>query len=452
MRCSILCFSVLLVSCSSVPLISPHKIDVQQGNVVDQEMVSKLKPGMTRSQVRFVLGTPLVADPFHADRWDYVYRYQKAGELTQSRKLSVIFEEDKLVRVEGDVVPATSAATDLPKRAAVQPVPAKPAVSELPRKTTQPKPAPAEPEKKPGVTEKLGRMLGLGEAESQPPPVMLKNEERRTAPQVTAETPGGREQEARQERTRLAPKPAAVPAEEKIAKEEAPAAGSRPWEGGTKPWEGGGKPWESGDGKLRNREGKTVGEQVGELFSFSGSESRKSEGGSAEDPRPQDGKLRNREGKTIGEQIRDLFRFDDEESPPVEARPAREQAQPTAKRQPEKDTTSEEAAAPRDNKLRNREGKTIGEQIRDLFRSENEPAAAVEPKPSPQATSRPEPAAPASPQPSVGSDTQPKASTEAQARPSAQSPSQRKSFLQFLVEDILGFDEEWRAERQGGVK
>lgn len=81
-------------------------MDVQQGNVVTQEMASKLKPGMSREQVRFVLGTPLVVDPFHADRWDYVYRLEKRGELVEERKLTVIFEDDRLKRVEGDVVPA----------------------------------------------------------------------------------------------------------------------------------------------------------------------------------------------------------------------------------------------------------------------------------------------------------------------------------------------------------
>ena len=57
----------------SACFLKPYKIDVQQGNFLDQEMVAKLKPGMTRSQVRFLLGTPLIADPFHPDRWDYVY-------------------------------------------------------------------------------------------------------------------------------------------------------------------------------------------------------------------------------------------------------------------------------------------------------------------------------------------------------------------------------------------
>jgi outer membrane protein assembly factor BamE len=88
--------------------LKPYRIDIQQGNVVTQEMISKVQPGMTRGQVRFALGTPLVADIFHPDRWDYVYQYHKAGELREQRRIVVVFKDDKLVRIEGDVVPAGS--------------------------------------------------------------------------------------------------------------------------------------------------------------------------------------------------------------------------------------------------------------------------------------------------------------------------------------------------------
>jgi len=90
----------------AIPTLTPYKIDIQQGNVVTQEMVEKLKPGMTPSQVRFILGTPLVVDAFHKDRWDYVYRFSKAGTLQESRRIVVVFKDDKLDRIEGDVVPA----------------------------------------------------------------------------------------------------------------------------------------------------------------------------------------------------------------------------------------------------------------------------------------------------------------------------------------------------------
>src|SRR5579885_1296223 len=90
---------VLLAGCTKVPLLpglTPYRIDIQQGNYVTQDMVSKLKPGMTRSQVRFALGTPLVADPFHNDRWDYIYVLQKRGRVVEQRRIVVLFKDDKL--------------------------------------------------------------------------------------------------------------------------------------------------------------------------------------------------------------------------------------------------------------------------------------------------------------------------------------------------------------------
>ena len=90
-----------------LPYFAPYKMDVQQGNVVTQEMISKIQPGMTRNQVRFALGTPLLVDPFRTDRWDYVYQYHKGGVMTEQRRIAVIFKDDKLLRIEGDVVPAS---------------------------------------------------------------------------------------------------------------------------------------------------------------------------------------------------------------------------------------------------------------------------------------------------------------------------------------------------------
>ena len=86
------------------PYLHPYRIDVRQGNMVTQEMVSQLKPGQTKDQVRFVLGTPLLTDIFHADRWDYVYRLQTGNGEVQQRNFVVFFENGKLVRVGGDVV------------------------------------------------------------------------------------------------------------------------------------------------------------------------------------------------------------------------------------------------------------------------------------------------------------------------------------------------------------
>ncbi|HTJ54565.1 MAG TPA: outer membrane protein assembly factor BamE [Nitrosospira sp.] len=91
---------LLLAGCSSVPSF-PYKIEVQQGNVITQEMVDKLKPGMTRAQVRFALGSPMISDAFHENRWDYIYRLEQAGKLVEQRNLTVFFEDDKLVRIGG---------------------------------------------------------------------------------------------------------------------------------------------------------------------------------------------------------------------------------------------------------------------------------------------------------------------------------------------------------------
>ena len=103
--------ALLLVSCDSVrlklPSITPYRIEIQQGNFISREMVSQLKLGMSKDQVRFVLGTALITDSFHADRWDYVFRRQRANssELEQ-HKLTVFFDDGKLKRIEGDMAPA----------------------------------------------------------------------------------------------------------------------------------------------------------------------------------------------------------------------------------------------------------------------------------------------------------------------------------------------------------
>ncbi len=82
-----------------------HKVDVQQGNDVTQEQVNNLRPGMSRNQVRFALGTPLILDPFHQERWDYIYTLTLGGSEMTERRVSLYFEEDRLARIEGDLRP-----------------------------------------------------------------------------------------------------------------------------------------------------------------------------------------------------------------------------------------------------------------------------------------------------------------------------------------------------------
>lgn len=100
-------FAVLLLGACSVPrVVTEYRIDVQQGNVLTQDMVAQLRPGLTPDQVRFLLGTPMLVDMFHADRWDYVYRLQKGSTgAVETRRFTVFFDRDgKLYRVAGDVV------------------------------------------------------------------------------------------------------------------------------------------------------------------------------------------------------------------------------------------------------------------------------------------------------------------------------------------------------------
>jgi len=99
---------LLAGGCSYVPRIpgvTPYKIDIQQGNYISQDMVSQLKPGMSKDQVRNVLGTPLLNDIFHAERWDYLYWHQAPSGKRESRRLVVFFDDNRLARVGGDVNP-----------------------------------------------------------------------------------------------------------------------------------------------------------------------------------------------------------------------------------------------------------------------------------------------------------------------------------------------------------
>jgi outer membrane protein assembly factor BamE (lipoprotein component of BamABCDE complex) len=96
---SVLLLSLLVLGLSGCSII--YKLPTRQGNVIEQRDLNKLKPGMTREQVKFVMGTPLAATPFRDDRWDYVGYYKSPrGEVTR-RTVSVYFEGDQLARLEG---------------------------------------------------------------------------------------------------------------------------------------------------------------------------------------------------------------------------------------------------------------------------------------------------------------------------------------------------------------
>ena len=104
MRILLISLTIVCLCACSFPGV--YKINVEQGNIVTQEMVSQLKPGMNRRQVRFILGTPLVEDTFNQDRWDYLYVKRNGEKVLSQSRLTVEFEGDALSRVLGDMVPA----------------------------------------------------------------------------------------------------------------------------------------------------------------------------------------------------------------------------------------------------------------------------------------------------------------------------------------------------------
>ena len=104
--------ALLATGCSSwssgdsvLGLVSPHRIDIQQGNVVTQEQMARVKPGMNRLQVRDALGTPLLTDAFHPDRWDYIFTLRQGGRPVQRRNIVLIFEGDVLKSIDAPELP-----------------------------------------------------------------------------------------------------------------------------------------------------------------------------------------------------------------------------------------------------------------------------------------------------------------------------------------------------------
>ena len=82
-----------------------YKLSVQQGNVITQEMVDRLKPGMTRNQVEFVMGKPVLGDPFSDDQWVYIYTLEVPDYFNQVFKMVLVFEDDTLATISGDYIP-----------------------------------------------------------------------------------------------------------------------------------------------------------------------------------------------------------------------------------------------------------------------------------------------------------------------------------------------------------
>lgn len=125
--------SLALAACSSLNdtsrtiagVVTPYKMDIVQGNFVSREQAAALKPGMTRAQVRDILGTALLTSVFHGDRWDYAFTFKRQGLQPQARRVTVFFKGELLDRVEADELPSEAefvASLDSGRRAVKVPV------------------------------------------------------------------------------------------------------------------------------------------------------------------------------------------------------------------------------------------------------------------------------------------------------------------------------------------
>jgi outer membrane protein assembly factor BamE len=104
-------FCVLLAGCGYFPHLGVYQLDINQGNYVTQDQVERLKVGQTRQQVRLVLGTPLLVDAFHANRWDYVYEFERQGRVLEQTQLTIYFVDDKVARWENGELPPSPVET-----------------------------------------------------------------------------------------------------------------------------------------------------------------------------------------------------------------------------------------------------------------------------------------------------------------------------------------------------
>ena len=156
LRLSLLAMAATLAGCGTVDgatrgiaeRLTPYKVEVVQGNFVSREQVEQLQPGMSRMQVRDILGTPLVSSIFHQDRWEYVFTMRRQGVEPQLRRLTVYFKGDALERHEGDPMPSESEfVATIAKQREVKVPPLEASEEQLqraaPAKAAAPAPAPA---------------------------------------------------------------------------------------------------------------------------------------------------------------------------------------------------------------------------------------------------------------------------------------------------------------------
>jgi outer membrane protein assembly factor BamE len=122
----ILLASLTLVSCSTIMNYIPgvYTIDIQQGNIIEQSMVDQLRPGMNKRQVLYIMGSPMLNNVFHKNRWEYLYSNQPSGEDRVQKQISLFFENDQITGIQGDFRPSTvpviktssETTIDVPKR------------------------------------------------------------------------------------------------------------------------------------------------------------------------------------------------------------------------------------------------------------------------------------------------------------------------------------------------
>ncbi|WP_374348717.1 outer membrane protein assembly factor BamE [Chitinimonas sp.] len=107
-----LLIAALLTGLAGCSYLTPYKLDIPQGNAITADQTAKLKLGMSRSQVRFLLGTPLLSDPFHANRWDYIYFASKGGKQEFDKRYHVLFEGDRVIGMGGETLEARANVTE----------------------------------------------------------------------------------------------------------------------------------------------------------------------------------------------------------------------------------------------------------------------------------------------------------------------------------------------------
>jgi outer membrane protein assembly factor BamE len=144
-----LLWGTVLLTLSACSFLTPYRVPVVQGNVVTREQVAVLRPGMSRIQVRDILGTPLLTSVFHGDRWDYVFTLKQQGQEPQARRVTVYFKGDTLERFEADPLPSetefvsTLGRQDKPKLPLLEATPE--ALKDFPAPAPAPEPKPLPP-------------------------------------------------------------------------------------------------------------------------------------------------------------------------------------------------------------------------------------------------------------------------------------------------------------------